>query len=226
MRAWEDWLPYVEFGYNRVVNSTTSHSLFELVYCFNPLSPLDLLSLHIMPTWVNDEGLSKAQFVKKLHEKCHNQICDDSKIGKVKGVGRDQLGLRRSRHQRFRNARKTKRRGRIRLGQEPGQKGSEVGYALGAQGAPRTGGLVWGNGLARGVPSLPTYLECARIQSPRSSGLWFLSWAIANGRGGLGHDQHGGGEIVEDGAEMDSARAGVEEKFRGGRDRLGLGRHR
>ncbi|RDX77550.1 hypothetical protein CR513_42313, partial [Mucuna pruriens] len=65
------------------------------------------------------------------------KICDDSKIRKVKGVGRDQPGLRRSCHQRFRNAGKTKRRGRIRLGQEPGQKGSEVGYAPGAQGAPR-----------------------------------------------------------------------------------------
>ncbi|RDX78735.1 hypothetical protein CR513_40933, partial [Mucuna pruriens] len=89
--------------------------------------------------------------------------------------------LGRGRHQRFRNVEKTKRRGRIRLGQEPGQKGSKVGYAPRAQGAPKT-------------------------------------------RGELGHDQHGGGEIVEDGAEMDLARAGVEEKFRGGRDGLGLGR--
>ncbi|RDY01598.1 hypothetical protein CR513_15058, partial [Mucuna pruriens] len=30
LRDWEDLLPYVEFSYNRVVNSTTSHSPFEL----------------------------------------------------------------------------------------------------------------------------------------------------------------------------------------------------
>ncbi|RDY09222.1 hypothetical protein CR513_06447, partial [Mucuna pruriens] len=38
-------------------------------YNFNPLSPLDMLPLPIVPNCVNDEGLSKAQFVKKLHEK-------------------------------------------------------------------------------------------------------------------------------------------------------------
>ncbi|RDY05026.1 hypothetical protein CR513_11189, partial [Mucuna pruriens] len=50
----------IEFAYNRVVNSNTSHSSFELIYGFNPLPPLDLLALPIMPTWVNYEGLSKA----------------------------------------------------------------------------------------------------------------------------------------------------------------------
>ena len=44
-RAWEDLLPHVEFAYNRVVNSTTNHSPFEVVYGFNPLTPLDLLPI-------------------------------------------------------------------------------------------------------------------------------------------------------------------------------------
>ncbi|RDX79361.1 hypothetical protein CR513_40229, partial [Mucuna pruriens] len=52
-----------------IVNSTISHSLFELVYGFNPLSPFDLLSLPLVSLLVNDDGLTKAQFVKKLHEK-------------------------------------------------------------------------------------------------------------------------------------------------------------
>ncbi|RDX89750.1 hypothetical protein CR513_28488, partial [Mucuna pruriens] len=42
-----------------VVNSTSSHSPFELVFGFNLLSPLDFLLLPIIPSWLNDEGLSK-----------------------------------------------------------------------------------------------------------------------------------------------------------------------
>ncbi|RDX74383.1 hypothetical protein CR513_45884, partial [Mucuna pruriens] len=44
LKSWEEWLLHIKFAYNRVVNSTTSHSPFELVYGFNPLSPLDLES--------------------------------------------------------------------------------------------------------------------------------------------------------------------------------------
>ncbi|RDX97766.1 Retrovirus-related Pol polyprotein from transposon 17.6, partial [Mucuna pruriens] len=51
-----------------VVNSTT-RSPFELVYDFNPLSPLDLWPLPNISSMINDDALFKAQFVKKLHEK-------------------------------------------------------------------------------------------------------------------------------------------------------------
>ncbi|RDY06265.1 hypothetical protein CR513_09791, partial [Mucuna pruriens] len=30
--SWEEWLPHIEFAYNRVVSTTTTHSTFELVY--------------------------------------------------------------------------------------------------------------------------------------------------------------------------------------------------
>ncbi|RDX76421.1 Tf2-8, partial [Mucuna pruriens] len=43
LRSWDGWIPHIEFAYNKVVTYTTSHSTFELVYEFNPLSPLDLL---------------------------------------------------------------------------------------------------------------------------------------------------------------------------------------
>ncbi|RDX98153.1 hypothetical protein CR513_18962, partial [Mucuna pruriens] len=69
LRDWEDWIPYVEFAYNRVFNSTTSYSPFELAYGFNPLSLLDLFPFSIFPNCVNDEGLSKAQFFQRLHDK-------------------------------------------------------------------------------------------------------------------------------------------------------------
>ncbi|RDX77611.1 hypothetical protein CR513_42229, partial [Mucuna pruriens] len=57
----------------RIVNITTSHSLFELVYDFNSLTPLDLFSLPNVIVMLNCDGVSKAQFVKDLYAKacCH-----------------------------------------------------------------------------------------------------------------------------------------------------------
>ncbi|RDY06479.1 hypothetical protein CR513_09525, partial [Mucuna pruriens] len=65
----EEWIPHVEFSYNWVFNTTTSYSAFELAYGFNPFSLLDLFPLPIFPNFDNDEGLFKAQFVQKLHDK-------------------------------------------------------------------------------------------------------------------------------------------------------------
>ncbi|RDY07777.1 hypothetical protein CR513_08058, partial [Mucuna pruriens] len=39
LKTWEEWLPYIEFAYNKVVNTTTSYYPFELVNGFNPLTP-------------------------------------------------------------------------------------------------------------------------------------------------------------------------------------------
>jgi len=44
-RSWDDYLPHIEFAYNRVVHKTTNISPFKAVYGFNPLTPLDLLPL-------------------------------------------------------------------------------------------------------------------------------------------------------------------------------------
>jgi len=57
----------VEFSYNRVVNSTTSHSPFEVVYGFNPLTPLDLLPIPILDDVLCKDGDEKASFIKNLH---------------------------------------------------------------------------------------------------------------------------------------------------------------
>ena len=48
IKEWEELLPHIEFAYNRVVHSTTSHSPFEVVYGFNPLTPLYLLPYPLM----------------------------------------------------------------------------------------------------------------------------------------------------------------------------------
>ncbi|TYK19543.1 Transposon Ty3-G Gag-Pol polyprotein [Cucumis melo var. makuwa] len=67
LRMWEEILPFVEFTYNKAIHSTTKCSPFEIVYGFNPKTPLDLLPL---PTnkFVNLDAKSKAEFVKKLHK--------------------------------------------------------------------------------------------------------------------------------------------------------------
>ena len=47
LKNWEECLPHVEFANNRSVHSATNHSPFEVVYRFNPLTPLDLVPLPI-----------------------------------------------------------------------------------------------------------------------------------------------------------------------------------
>ncbi|RDX91764.1 hypothetical protein CR513_26209, partial [Mucuna pruriens] len=62
--------PPKQIGQTEVVNETTSHTPFELVYGCNLLSPLDLVPLPVASI-TNLDGLSKAQSVVKLHEKAH-----------------------------------------------------------------------------------------------------------------------------------------------------------
>jgi len=49
-RVLENLLPHIEFAYNRIVNSTTSHTPFEVVYEFNPLTPLLRLCMNLIPS--------------------------------------------------------------------------------------------------------------------------------------------------------------------------------
>ena len=67
LKTWEDCLPFIEFAYNRTMHTTT-YSPFEVVYGFNPTTPLDL-----MPLSVNErdslDGKKKAELVKSINEK-------------------------------------------------------------------------------------------------------------------------------------------------------------
>lgn len=74
LKTWEACLPHVEFAYNRVVHSTTNCSPFEVVYGFNPLTPLDLLPMPNVSVFKHKEGQAKADYVKKLHERVKDQI--------------------------------------------------------------------------------------------------------------------------------------------------------
>ncbi|KAL4291903.1 hypothetical protein GQ457_14G015330 [Hibiscus cannabinus] len=68
IKTWEDCLPHVEFfAYNHAVHSATNMSPFEVVYGYNPTTPLDMLPLPFEQV-MNRDGQSKAEFVKKLHQ--------------------------------------------------------------------------------------------------------------------------------------------------------------
>ena len=73
LKSWEDCLPFIEFAYNRSMHSTTSYSPFELVYGFNPLTPLDLIPLPIDER-ASLDGKRKAELVQSIHEKAQLQI--------------------------------------------------------------------------------------------------------------------------------------------------------
>ena len=73
MKNWEDCFPFIEFAYNRSVHSTTNFSQFEIVYGFNPLTPLDLLHLPVNEM-ASLDGQKKAEMVKKLHESVWQHI--------------------------------------------------------------------------------------------------------------------------------------------------------
>jgi hypothetical protein len=55
------------------VHSTTDNSPFEIVYGFNPLTPLDLIPFPVDER-VSLDGNQKAQVVKDLYAKIRQQI--------------------------------------------------------------------------------------------------------------------------------------------------------
>nr|XP_012466476.1 unnamed protein product [Gossypium raimondii] len=73
LKTWEECLPHIEFAYNRSVHSATKFSPFEVVYGFNPLTPLDLLPLP-SDKLVHVDGKKKVDFVKQLHQRVRDNI--------------------------------------------------------------------------------------------------------------------------------------------------------
>ena len=59
--------------YNRSVHSATHFSPFEIVYGFNPLTPLNIIPLPVNEH-VNLDGKKKEDFVKQIHEKTRQNI--------------------------------------------------------------------------------------------------------------------------------------------------------
>ncbi|KAL4346281.1 hypothetical protein GQ457_17G008920 [Hibiscus cannabinus] len=73
IKTWEDCLPHVEFANNHVVHSATNMSPFEVVYGYNPTTPLDMLPLSFEQV-MNRDGESKAEFVNKLHQQVKENL--------------------------------------------------------------------------------------------------------------------------------------------------------
>ena len=73
LKNWDDCLQFIEFAYNWSVHSTTNFSLLEIVFGFNPLTPLDLLPLQVNEMTSLD-GQKKVEMVKKLHENVQQHI--------------------------------------------------------------------------------------------------------------------------------------------------------
>ena len=61
LKSWEECLPFVKFAYNRTVHSATGFSPFEIIYDFNPLTPMDLIPL-LFEEKVSLDGEKKATF--------------------------------------------------------------------------------------------------------------------------------------------------------------------
>jgi len=80
IKTWEECLPHVEFAYNRDVHSTTKHSPFEVVYGFNPLTPLNLLPLPNISDFKHKDAHAKVEYVKRLHEQVKAQIAKNNEI--------------------------------------------------------------------------------------------------------------------------------------------------
>ena len=57
-----------------MVHKTTNISPFEVVYGFNPHTSLDLLPLPNPQEFVHKEEVTKADFVRQLHERIKDQI--------------------------------------------------------------------------------------------------------------------------------------------------------
>ena len=60
LKTWEDCLPFIDFAYNRAMHTTTFFSPFEVVYGFNPITPLDLMPLPIneRDSWMEKRRLN------------------------------------------------------------------------------------------------------------------------------------------------------------------------
>ena len=66
-------MSFIEFVYNCSMHSTIDYSSFEIVYSFNPLTPLDLIPLPVDERVSLDDN-KKAQVVKDKHAKIRQQI--------------------------------------------------------------------------------------------------------------------------------------------------------
>ena len=66
-------LPHVEFAFNRTPSKATSLSPFQVVYGYNPSTPLDLVPIPT-PTKFSWEAEKRAKEIQELHAKVRERI--------------------------------------------------------------------------------------------------------------------------------------------------------
>ncbi|QHO56666.1 Transposon Ty3-I Gag-Pol polyprotein [Arachis hypogaea] len=79
LKTWKDYLPFIEFAYNRTIRSSIGFSPFELVYGFNPLTVLDLLPLSLSDI-VSLDAEGKAEKVKAMQLKARELLEKKNKL--------------------------------------------------------------------------------------------------------------------------------------------------
>ena len=73
IKSRDECLPFVEFAYNRAIHITTHYSPLQVVYGFNPLTPLDLLPIPSI-IFVSEVTTRKADLIKTLHKKVRREL--------------------------------------------------------------------------------------------------------------------------------------------------------
>ena len=73
LKNWDELLPHAEFAFNRVPSKSTQLSPFQVVYGYNPKSPLDLVPIPT-PTKFSWEAEKRAKEIQDLHARVRDNI--------------------------------------------------------------------------------------------------------------------------------------------------------
>jgi hypothetical protein len=91
IKLWEEYLPHVQFAYNRSMHYTTKMYPFEIVYGLIPRAPIDLMPLPTSKK-LNFDAKQRAELMLKLHETTKENIERMNSKYKLAGdKGRKQL---------------------------------------------------------------------------------------------------------------------------------------
>ena len=73
VKAWDELLPHVDFAFNRAPSKATHLFPFQVVYGYNPKTPLDLTPIPT-PTKFSWEAEKRAKEIKDLHAQVRERI--------------------------------------------------------------------------------------------------------------------------------------------------------